>query len=488
MDVSNHASKFNQWKDTYNWNTCKTNRKEYGQFIAQFLTSESRVLNLNGIYGSGKTEFIRRLYVELAQRNHPVVYIDVWESDFSNNPLAVICSELLQQIEYVFKEKDPTGKAVEIGKAKNIFNKLKSKLGICLKYAEPATAFTGDPSLISGVKAISKIVEVTPDLNDSKQFQKYTETIQKNHIESIQAVKDIKEYLTYLSELIEIIYALNIPIVILIDELDRCRPNYAIEILEVIKHFFETEGFTFLVATNTEVLEHSVKSIYGIDFDAQLYLRRFFDRKITLPQVSMMNYLTSKNLDFDKYKNKKVLLYPFIDDQTINLSVFASLFENNKIELRGIEQILNRFFVSLDYAVNQRKSSETLINTVVLMLGLIEQHLDKVEQVERTNAEKAYFSVAIERPIKDLIESMFNCVTITQALKCHSTGGRVTEFGHPQTMLIVESSNFSKVKSTNHQSLESAISKMISYFNDDNFNYWMWEDYQKIILLSGHIE
>lgn len=58
MDVSNHASKFNQWKDTYNWNTCKTNRKEYGQFIAQFLTSESRVLNLNGIYGSGKTNLL----------------------------------------------------------------------------------------------------------------------------------------------------------------------------------------------------------------------------------------------------------------------------------------------------------------------------------------------------------------------------------------------------------------------------------------------
>ncbi|WP_259399049.1 MULTISPECIES: hypothetical protein [unclassified Pseudoalteromonas] len=71
------------------------------------------------------------------------------------------------------------------------------------------------------------------------------------------------------------------------------------------------------------------------------------------------------------------------------------------------------------------------------MLGLIEQHLDKVEQVERTNAEKAYFSVTIERPIKDLIQSMFNCITITQALRCHSKGGRITEFGHPHTMLIV---------------------------------------------------
>ncbi|KPZ58252.1 P-loop NTPase fold protein [Pseudoalteromonas sp. P1-25] len=488
MDISNYASKFNQWKDTYNWDTCKTNRKEFGQFIAQFLTSESRVVNLNGIYGSGKTEFIRRLYIELARRKHPVVYIDVWESDFSNNPLAVICSELLQQIEYVFKEKGLNGRASDIGKAKNIFNKLKSKLGTCLKYAEPATAFTGDPSLISGVKAISKVVEVTPDLNDSSQLQKYTEEVQKNHISTIQAVKEIKEYITYLSELIEIIYELNIPIVILIDELDRCRPNYAVEVLEVIKHFFETKGCTFLVATNTEVLEHSVKSIYGIDFDAQLYLRRFFDQKITLPQVSILKYLASKNLNFDKYKDKNILLYPFIDDQLLNLSMFANLFESNKIELRGIEQILDRFFMSLNYVVSQQKSSETIINTVVLILGLIEQHLGKIEQVERKNSGKAVFSVAISGSIKNLIQDMFNCVTITKALKCHSTGGRTSTFVSPQTILNIQSNNFSKVESINQQNLESVIGKAISYYENDSSNYWMWEDYQRIIQLAGHIE
>ncbi|MEL0648772.1 P-loop NTPase fold protein [Pseudoalteromonas agarivorans] len=491
MDISNYASKFNQWKDTYNWDTCKTNRKEFGQFIAQFLTSESRVVNLNGIYGSGKTEFIRRLYIELARRKHPVVYIDVWESDFSNNPLAVICSELLQQIEYVFKEKGLNGRASDIGKAKNIFNKLKSKLGTCLKYAEPATAFTGDPSLISGVKAISKVVEVTPDLNDSSQLQKYTEEVQKNHISTIQAVKEIKEHITYLSELIEIIYELNIPIVILIDELDRCRPNYAVEVLEVIKHFFETKGCTFLVATNTEVLEHSVKSIYGIDFDAQLYLRRFFDRKISLPNVSLVDYLLSRNLDFEKYKKSNVLLYPYVVNQLSNIRFFANLFKINKIELREVEQIINRFFAALDYAAKQFTASDTLINTVVLMVGLIEQHLDK--QVDRNNTSDVSFNIetsnsaVVGDPLSSFIESMFDCVSITRGIKCFSESGH-TIFPEQRSLLRVQSKSFSNVQSNAGKGIANVISKMIYFEGNGNCNYWMWDDYKRVIELSGHIE
>ena len=236
MDISDYASKFKGWEERYDWDTCKANRKEFGSFIANFLTTESRVINLDGTYGSGKTEFIRRLYIELAKKGHPVVYIDVWESDFSNNPLAVICSELLQQIEFVLREKAPNGKAKEKGEAKKVFNKMKGKLGICLKYLAAMSQLTGEPVAIGSTKAASAIVSATPDLKTQTDSQKYVEIVQKNHIEAVQAVKDIKEYITFLSELIEVIYELKIPIVILIDELDRCKPTYAIEVLEAIKH------------------------------------------------------------------------------------------------------------------------------------------------------------------------------------------------------------------------------------------------------------
>ena len=74
------------------------------------------------------------------------------------------------------------------------------------------------------------------------------------------------------------------PLVIGIDELDRCRPSYAIEMLELAKHLFAVDHVVFALAVNRSELAHSVKVLYGQDFDAARYLRRFFDLDFRLPQ------------------------------------------------------------------------------------------------------------------------------------------------------------------------------------------------------------
>ena len=76
----------------------------------------------------------------------------------------------------------------------------------------------------------------------------------------------------------------NLPLIVAIDELDRCRPSYAIELLEVAKHLFAVDHVVFVLAVNCEQLAHSVKALYGNDFDAEGYLRRFFDVDCQLPE------------------------------------------------------------------------------------------------------------------------------------------------------------------------------------------------------------
>ncbi|KEK26997.1 KAP family P-loop NTPase fold protein [Shewanella xiamenensis] len=489
MGISNHASKYMEWEPKYNWETCKTNRREFGEFIAHFLTADSRVINLDGIYGSGKTEFIRRLYIELAKKNHPVVYIDIWESDFSINPLAVICSELLQQIEFILKEKCPSGEIENKNKATETFNKLKAKLGICLHYATLVSLIGGDNSISTEISSVNAAVSAIPNLVTESKSKKYVETIQKNHVDAVQAMKEIKEYITYISELIEVIYELNIPIVILIDELDRCRPTYAIETLEVIKHFFETKGCTFLVATNTDVLEHSVQAVYGSTFDAKHYLRRFFDRKVNLPQVSTVDYLKAKQLDFSKYTNNGINLHPIGSPDTI-LEVFAFLFKANNIELRGVEQIINRFFTSLDYALEIKQKSYTAINTVVLMVGLIEQHFDKLELSERKNNSPQGTTIKINGSLlRSTIDAMFNCVMTTESKTRYIGRGHSKEHAYVQQMLTIESHNFDNINIWGFsQDSINVFTEIIRQYNDPNCNFWLWESYQRVIELSGHIQ
>ncbi|MDP2049071.1 P-loop NTPase fold protein [Cypionkella sp.] len=93
------------------------------------------------------------------------------------------------------------------------------------------------------------------------------------------AVKSFKELLVKLTE-DEVS-----PIVIVIDELDRCRPDYALSVLEVIKHFFAVPKVHFILGINGVALENSVKARYGAEMDAESYLRKFINVSFSLPRV-----------------------------------------------------------------------------------------------------------------------------------------------------------------------------------------------------------
>ncbi|MCL1125404.1 KAP family P-loop NTPase fold protein [Shewanella surugensis] len=358
MSERHHAKKYNDWSKKYNWDTCKANRKEYGKFLCSFLThsSDSLVVNMDGRWGTGKTELLRRLYIELAEQEHPVVYIDAWESDFSNDALSVVCSELIEQIGNIFKA--PPSDDTLLNDAQECLKKVSNLLGLCLKFTKSAAAVFNQAQWVAAAQGgefaliaiqspqISKVITGSADDMNNQLIK----SVKKEYFDRIEAMQQIKEQLSFLSKLIGELYGLKTPIVVLVDELDRCRPTYAIEMLEVIKHFFETQGCVFLVATDTEVLQHSIKAVYGSEFNSEAYLRRFFHRKITLPELSVFDYLLAKELDFAQYKDQHLELYPFENEQQQqNLPFMAEIFDKNQLQPRDIEQVLQKFFASLDY-------------------------------------------------------------------------------------------------------------------------------------------
>lgn len=79
-------------------------------------------------------------------------------------------------------------------------------------------------------------------------------------------------------------------LVIIIDELDRCKPSYAVQLLERIKHYFEDERITFVFSINIEQLQHTIKKYYGDEFNGSRYIDRFFDLRISLPQANLQKY------------------------------------------------------------------------------------------------------------------------------------------------------------------------------------------------------
>ena len=76
-------------------------------------------------------------------------------------------------------------------------------------------------------------------------------------------------------------------LVIFVDELDRCKPTFAVRLLERIKHYFTNDRITFVFSINISELQHTIKQYYGSDFDAFRYLDRFFDLMVDLPPANM---------------------------------------------------------------------------------------------------------------------------------------------------------------------------------------------------------
>lgn len=85
-------------------------------------------------------------------------------------------------------------------------------------------------------------------------------------------------------------------LVVFVDELDRCAPTYAVKLLERIKHYFSSDYITFVFSVNFGELQNTVKSFYGVQFDACRYMDRFFDIRMELPPIDMNKYVENLGL------------------------------------------------------------------------------------------------------------------------------------------------------------------------------------------------
>ncbi|PTS74731.1 NTPase KAP [Aeromonas sp. HMWF036] len=308
----------------------RLDRARYAEFLTNYLAAEGKqrnyVLNLNAEWGAGKTWFIKRWYMEL-KAHYPTVYIDAWLQDFSDDPLLTVISSIIEQL------RDATGKTVAIPDG------IKSKLLGLLKVG-------GKLVLKSAIKKAG--LEDSDFSVEGEDADKLVDTLCSNHkerYESIQYLKqEIRQWVEGAVGLSE--GELNYPAFIFIDELDRCRPSYAVEMLETIKHIFDIPGVVFVLATDTEQLQHAIKVIYGEGFDAESYLGRFFHRRFTLGSISRREFIQQAISD-KKLQLEHVNVWPEITDSQALVNILTVVCDYFSLSLRKTEQVLDRTIASI---------------------------------------------------------------------------------------------------------------------------------------------
>lgn len=365
----------------------KLERSKYANFLTQYLISSSYdesksadlnyVLNLNSEWGSGKSYFLRRWADDL-KSNHPVVYIDAWKQDYSEDPLMTVISSLISQLR---EQAGIDQNSIKIKAPKKLIGLLKAAApslarGLSKRYLgiDPVKIMESDEEeTIGDVKdengnpidmgfAASKIVEQLINEHDSKAV----------------AIKHLKLKVNKWIELVVQEKSLSKPAFVFIDELDRCRPSYAVEMLETIKHIFDIPGVVFVVATDTEQLQHAVKAIYGIGFDARVYLSRFFNSRFSLKAPNLENLLEVhcdiQKLSKEYFDKLNILVWPVNDGYSLTLDNITAVLNAFKLSPRSAIQITERIIATLSN-LNQNAKIDLIMLTTLLCIREKEESL-----------------------------------------------------------------------------------------------------------------
>ena len=283
------------------WANDKLNRKPYADRLTTLIknTEGPYVIGLTSPWGSGKTFFLQAWHNQLVAEGKPCIYFNAWEMDASGEPLANLIAVCKQQADTF---QSTTGRLKE--KAKNAFGYLPT----VVRGAGNLANYLGIP--VGGAAEVSaKLIEKIQDILKEKDT--------------------FKRQLTELAS--EIATENNFPLFIIVDELDRCRPSYAIDLLESIKHLFNVPHVVFLLAVDSTQLLQQVEHTFGLKAciedgkvvrdPRQDYLGKFFDIYYNLPVANEISFAEmllmndnkfsdyTKSIRLEKSTLKDILLY-----------------------------------------------------------------------------------------------------------------------------------------------------------------------------------
>lgn len=249
-------------------------RKSFGERLANLIdnTQGNPVIALDSSWGEGKSTFIKmwRGYLSHHRENKiKSIYFDAFENDYQKDPFLALATEIYKEIKSDDVEKMETFQNSAVKAMKSL---ARGSIKLAVK---TVTANIVDGSVIDSVEAgVSTLVA---DQVDEMLKEKF-----KHAERDRMALSSFKACLSDFAKT----EGDGKQIVFIIDELDRCRPDFALSLLESIKHLFSVPGITFLLVTNRTQLEESIRSQYGTNVDAFNYLHKFVNLWLSMPRLS----------------------------------------------------------------------------------------------------------------------------------------------------------------------------------------------------------
>jgi len=253
----------------------KLQRKKDAEHLTKFLydNNDINVISVNSSWGTGKTWFVQ-MWINFI-KNSPEykdkiipIYYNAWENDDFDNAFVPLLSEIDSQLFETYSHPE--------------LNNIKDAAATIIK--------TGAFNFVKN--ATSGLVDLEVGEKELKK-----KNIYYKHVEKYKERKNAR--IEFKNALENYTQEFKIPkqIFMFIDELDRCRPTFAIETLERVKHYFDVERFQFVLMLDSTQLSHSIKVLYGNDCDTVGYLRRFVDVEFNMTDPNSIFYFGDIHTD-----------------------------------------------------------------------------------------------------------------------------------------------------------------------------------------------
>jgi KAP family P-loop domain len=435
------------------WNNDALNRKEEASAVATYLVARSNarrngelkngfVLAINAEYGEGKSYFIRNLKEQLAAQ-HPVALIDAWTDDRMQQPFLAILDALENALEPLFDKsktfKENAGKLfATAGTLLSGLAKGAAKKGLEKFAGAGAAGLVGD-ALDANVDV--KVLENEKRQDAIEDIQEYVSTTTEHSIEEgISRVKELADgnaksqliefrrkklsALRLKIRLAQIVQMIEVtgenpkpPIFIFIDELDRCRPTYAIELHEEVKHLFDVAGIVFVLCIHKNQLLSSIRSVYGDDFEAEKYLDRFVDKTYQLARPTSLEFV-ERELKREPIANDK--FYGDILKQSAALRI-GHVFDHYGLSLREMERVIDMIRGCVFLTGDIKLDPIVLVLTILVELGKnsYTSHVSRdsncvyshTYRTRETYNGMVYTQVTGQANFKDVVTAIVQCMT-----------------------------------------------------------------------------
>lgn len=302
--------------------------------------SDSYVIALDSAWGTGKSYFIDLLTQSATDDTLRIVKYNAWKNDYCENAFEPLIYDILTSdclsfsmeneadAENVQKMISHIGKiGLAMGK-QLLFSATKDKLGIDVEKAFAEVKNTDNPFKNFLLRQSQELAEIN---NERESFEKFKQFL----AQSTSYLKDSNQKL-----------------VVIIDELDRCKPTFAIQTLEVVKHLFDIENVVFLFAVDIQQLSHSISSVYGQGFDSVGYLCRFFDYIAKMPEPNISNYILESISSIEAIGGKSDISIYHGDKQKRFYDIlqvfFQQIYEVFDFSLRDMDTVIQSYKIMVN--------------------------------------------------------------------------------------------------------------------------------------------